>query len=66
MTLAGWLRGVPDSLFWKSGEDHPDYKRLLRMFEGQTGRTPNPSTFQRTVAKEAVKRRLARADRLAG
>lgn len=56
-TLAGWLRELPDGMFWQGYR--PDYQGLLTAYEIEFGATPNPSTFQRSVAREASERRGA-------
>lgn len=72
-TLSEWVQSVPDSTFWKDqpggAADHRNvftlYFRqkypagMIPVGDIETGRIPNPSTFQRTVAKEASRRRTA-------
>lgn len=66
-----FLENIPDRDFWLDGQgDKPDYAGLyirfltqlcgpnVRLSELHRDAVPNPSSFQRAVAKEAQARRL--------
>ena len=73
MALTEFLESIPENKFWVDDfGEKPDYKGLLlealtcqmgpdvKLSELHRDLIPNPSSFQRAVAKEARSRRLGR------
>lgn len=70
--LRDWIQDVPDTVFWRADAgDTPAYNRIfahllrelvpgagaISVASFESGNVPNLSTFQRTVAREARRRR---------